>query len=169
MDGNKFERRTVRNDEPVVVFLLGMSVRKWWRIDKWLPVALSMPKMMRELESDPALGFLGAQSGFGTVIQYWRSTEDLLRYAQSKDHAHRPAWTHFYQRVAKSRAVGIWHETYAVEAGAYECIYGNVAPLGMGRFKPLMPAVGARESAKKRLQAYREKAPADFAHQCPIQ
>ena len=65
------------------------------------------------------LGFLGARTLMGgkgvTVVQYWRSVEDVYRYASAPDHEHRPAWTAFNARARKAAgAVGIWHETYAV-------------------------------------------------------
>ena len=152
MKRSTFERLTVDNDQDVVVFLIGMRVRQWWRVDKWLPVAMAMPRMIRELKNDPALGYLGAQDYFGVSIQYWQSLEHLLRYAKSNDHAHRPAWTAFYKKAAASRAVGIWHETYFVRRRQYECVYGNMPPQGLGSFRPRIPASGHRDAASDRLR-----------------
>jgi hypothetical protein len=28
----------------MVVFLIGMEVTRWWRVDAWLPVFLAMPR-----------------------------------------------------------------------------------------------------------------------------
>ncbi len=55
-----------------MVFLIGMSVNRWWKIHKWLPVALAMPKMLRALRAHPECGCLGFRFGT-TIIQYWRS------------------------------------------------------------------------------------------------
>ena len=40
------QRMTALMDRPFVVFLIGMRINKWWRPDLWLPVAMSMPKMV---------------------------------------------------------------------------------------------------------------------------
>ena len=82
------------------------------------------------------LGFLGARTLMGgkgvTVIQYWRSVEDVYRYASAADHEHRPAWTAFNVRARKAAgAVGIWHETYAVPAGAHESVYVGLPVMGI--------------------------------------
>ena len=135
-----------------VVFLIGMRVNKPWKLHKWIPVFLGMPKMLKELHKDPSSGFLGA-SQFGLVlVQYWRSFDHLERYARSHDREHWPAWLAFNKRMAKSRGdVGIWHETYLVRAGEYEAIYSGMPPIGLGRVSNLVPASGRRESARERV------------------
>jgi hypothetical protein len=56
-------------------------------------------------------------------------------------------------RVRNSRGdVGIWHETYRVEAGAYEAVYSGMPTRGLGRVGRLVPATGRRETARQRLQ-----------------
>jgi hypothetical protein len=86
-------------------------------------------------------------------VQYWRSFEQLERYARSRDHVHWPAWVEFNTRVNKSRGdVGIWHETYRVRAGEYEAIYSGMPPFGLGKVGPLVPAIGKRESARGRMR-----------------
>ena len=86
------------------------------------------------------------------MVQYWRSTEHLLRYARTKDREHFPAWTRFREKAASTSVVGIWHETFQVRADAYECIYGNFpSPFGLGKVGELVPATGKLAVAKKRL------------------
>jgi hypothetical protein len=120
-----------------VVFLIGMRVNKPWKIHRWLPVFLQMPKMLRELEREPDSGLLGATQGLLTtgpvVVQYWRSFEQLERYARNPDAAHLRAWRRFNRLVRGSGDVGIWHETYRVRAGEYETIYGNMPRVGLAR------------------------------------
>jgi len=53
-----------------VVFLIGMGINKWWKIHKWLPVAMAMPRMSKELAKNPDSGFLGATMGFPGIVQY---------------------------------------------------------------------------------------------------
>ncbi|MGH8968496.1 MAG: DUF4188 domain-containing protein [Actinomycetes bacterium] len=147
------ERLAARIDGPFVVFLIGMRVNKPWKLRAWWPTFTAMPRMLKELEAYPASGFLGAESSMGLIVQYWRSFEDLERYANSRDHRHWPAWRAFNQRVRNSRGdVGIWHETYRVEAGAYEAIYSGMPPRGLGRVGRLVPATGRRESARQRME-----------------
>jgi hypothetical protein len=137
-----------------VVFLIGMRINKPWKLHKWLPVFLAMPKMLKELRARPESGFLGAIFGPKVIVQYWRSFEHLEAYARSNDSQHWPAWVAFNQRFGTSRGdVGIWHETYLVSAGRYEAIYSGMPPFGLGEASTLIPAAGHRESARGRIAA----------------
>ena len=40
-----------------VVFLIGMRINKPWKLHKWLPVFLAMPKMLKEFWS-PGVGVM---------------------------------------------------------------------------------------------------------------
>jgi hypothetical protein len=134
-----------------VVFLIGMRINKPWKIHKWLPVFLAMPRMLKELEAQPDSGFLGCTRGFPLIVQYWRSFEHLESYARSRDNQHWPAWVAFNKRVGDSRGdVGIWHETYHVRAGEYETVYSGMPPFGLGKIGNLVAASGKRESARER-------------------
>jgi hypothetical protein len=111
--------------------------------------------MVKELEDKGReLGYLGQEQWGGRTsiqVQYWRSREQLMAYARNKTGIHLPAWKHFNQVVAKSTAVGIWHETYCVRAGEYECIYGNMPLFGLGKAAERVDASGKLETAKGRL------------------
>ncbi len=146
------ERMTAVRDDGVVVFLIGMRVHRWWKVHKWLPVALAMGRMLRELYTNKASGLLGVLGSGMTMLQYWESTEKLLSYASDRNGQHFPAWADFYKRVGKNGDVGIWHETYVVPNGAFESIYVNMPPHGMGKFARLEPARGHRARAATRLQ-----------------
>ena len=39
-----------------VVFLIGMRINKPWKLHRWLPVFMAMPKMLKELEQHPEMG-----------------------------------------------------------------------------------------------------------------
>ena len=152
-------RMTAELDGDFVVFLIGMRINKLWKIHKWLPVLLAMPRMLRELEKQPASGFLGHTFGSKVIVQYWRSFEHLEAYARKADAQHWPAWVAFNKRVGDSRGdVGIWHETYHVRAGEYETVYSGMPPFGLGKAGKLVPASGRRESARGRMTA-RESQP----------
>ena len=148
------ERVTAQIDDQVVVFLIGMRINRLWKVHKWWPVAAAMPRMLRELAEDPDSGLLGVESWFGNptiALQYWRSFEHLERYAKDSARRHRPAWAAFNRAVAGNGDVGIWHETYRVRPGDYECIYNNMPPFGLARATRTVPARGRLESASGRM------------------
>ena len=112
-------RYTADIDGDFVVFLIGMRLNHPLRIRKWWPVAAAMPKMLKVLSQHPELGCLGFQQWFGRttiLVQYWRSMDQLMAYATSKQAAHLPAWKAFNQAAGTDGSVGIWHETYLVES-----------------------------------------------------
>lgn len=149
------ERMTAKIEGDFVVFLIGMRVNKWWKFWQWAPVASAMPRMLIELGKQPDLGLLHARTYFGWpnvfVLQYWRSFEHLHRYSVDSSRAHLPAWKAFNKAVSSNGDVGIWHETYLVSAGQYECVYNNMPRFGLANAAEYVPAQGARKSAKGRL------------------
>jgi hypothetical protein len=139
-----------------VVFLIGMRINKPWLPHKWLPVALAMPRMIKELEGAPKdVGFLGyTPLGLANMVQYWRSFDHLERYARAHDAAHWPAWVDFNRRMKNSRGdVGIWHETYRISAGDYEAIYSGMPPYGLGKAGAAAAIRENTDSARQRLAA----------------
>jgi Monooxygenase af470-like len=148
------ERMTAELDGEVIVFLIGMRINRGWKLHKWLPIARAMPRMLRELEASPNTGFLGFHTWLGNptiTLQYWRSFDDLERYAKDATRLHRPAWASFNRAVASNGDVGIWHETYRVRPGDFECIYNNMPPFGLAKATKCVPALGRRESAAGRM------------------
>jgi hypothetical protein len=148
-------RVTAEIEGDFVVFLIGMRINKPWKLRRWLPVFLAMPKMVRELERDPASGLLGANLYFAgprrpMLVQYWRSFAQLESYARSREAAHWPAWVAFNKRVGSNGDVGIWHETYLIAAGSYECLYNNMPATGLGAISPLVAAMGESATAAGR-------------------
>ena len=150
------ERVTAEIGGEVCVFLIGMRVNRFWKLHRWLPVARAMRRMLVELEKLPDSGFLGVEQWFGNptlMVQYWRSFEQLEAYAVSRDRAHLPAWAEFNRLVGSNGDVGIWHETYRVRPGDFECVYHNMPPFGLARATRTVPATGPRESAAGRMAA----------------
>ena len=149
------ERVCAEADKEIVVFLIGMRINKLWKVWKWLPVVLAMPKMLKELAAHPELGMLSARGQYGlrnlSVLQYWRSAEHLVAYAQSSDRSHLPAWQAFNRKIGTGGDVGIWHETYIVPEGHSESIYVNMPRYGLGLAGEVFPAKGPRATATKRL------------------
>lgn len=149
-------RFTARMDEPFVVFLIGMRVNRPLAVRKWLPTARAMGPMLKELYQHPEKGFLGSEFFLyrwgPALVQYWRSFEDLEKFARNPDDPHMPAWQRFNREARSSGAVGIWHETYLVEPGGYEAIYANMPEFGLAKATERVPAVGGRETARRRLK-----------------
>jgi hypothetical protein len=140
-------------DGDFVVFLIGMRINRPWKVHRWWPVFVAMPKMIRELERDPESGFLGASNGFfaggPALVQYWRSFEQLERFARDPGSRHLPAWKAFNTLVRASGDVGIWHETYRVRAGEYEAIYGNMPRVGLASVAEHLPVDAASTAARR--------------------
>lgn len=139
---------TARIEGDFVVFLIGMRINKPWKIGTWWPVFIAMPKMVKELQAaGPSCGFLGTTPvRLGVIAQYWRSFEQLESYARARDNRHWPAWVAFNKRVKGARDdVGIWHETYKVRSGEYECVYSGMPPYGLAAAAELVPIGRQRE------------------------
>lgn len=154
MSSVRAERLAANIDGDFVVFLIGMRINSLVRVDRWLPVATAMPRMLKELQRRPELGLLHYEIWGGRttlVLQYWRSIEQLLAYATNRQAEHLPAWRAFNRAVGTNGAVGIWHETYCVSAGNYENVYVNMPEFGLGKAGGLQPATGSRQSAAGRL------------------
>lgn len=112
-----------------VVFIVGMRINHIWAVHRWMPVMMAMPMMVIEQIRNREIGVIGIPRTFvsGRLIQvqqYWKTYEDLERYA--KGDLHLPAWSKFNKAARKSNAVGIYHETYTVKAGTYEGIFVNI-------------------------------------------
>lgn len=148
-------RYTARTDEPFVVFTIGMRINNLLAVNKWAPVACSMGPMLRELYRNPEKGFLGAETFLYrrgiALIQYWRSFEDLEKFARDPEDKHMPAWQRFNRTVRSDSSVGIWHEAYIVERGNYESVYANMPVFGLAKATEHVPAIGGRETARRRL------------------
>lgn len=87
-----------------------------------------------------------------TVVQYWRSVEDILRFGGDAGHARMPVWQEFNARARQSPgAVGIWHEPYAVPATGHESLDRGTTELGLGAVAGLVPVPRRGYSARQRL------------------
>jgi hypothetical protein len=150
-------RYTAEIEGDFVVFLIGMRFNKLWKVHRWLPVFLAMPKMLAELFRHPEKGLLGARTTISgrtvTLIQYWRSFEQLEQFARDADDPHLAAWRKFNAKVGTNGDVGIYHETFRVGAGQYECIYGNMPVMGLAKASNHAPVGRRGEAARDRITA----------------
>ena len=149
----KPSRTTHEHDGELVVFLIGMTVNRWWRPDRWLPVFGAMTPMLTELMRDPDSGLAGFRVTIGrggpVLVQYWTSLEKLYAYASSPDQAHRPAWTAFNRRARSAPgAVGIWHETFVVDRA--ESMYVDRTESGLAQATRSVPVGPRSDTARAR-------------------
>lgn len=149
------EQVTAEVDGDFVVFRIGMRINAVWKVHRWLPVFLSMPRMLHDLEDEPERGLMAYDLKLGLrsheVVQYWRSFEHLRGYALDPEERHAASMQRFVRAVRESEDVGLWHETYLVRAGEYETIYTNMPPTGLGKAGDVRPAAGRRATAAGRL------------------
>jgi hypothetical protein len=148
-------RMTAEIEGDFVVFLIGA------RFNRKLDFARSlvdlgghkgMKHMLDYLVAHPDKGLLAYEMGLPTIVQYWRSFDQLEAFAKDKEDPHLEAWRRYWRRVGKSDRSGIWHETYLVREGEYEAVYGNMPPHGLGKAGRLLP-VSEASSARGRLKA----------------
>lgn len=147
-------RMTVELEGDFVVFLIGARFDRRHPARSLLDLGgrRGMRHMLDYLMARPEKGLLAYQMGLPTIVQYWRSFEQLEAFAKDRDDPHLDAWRTYWRRVGRSDRTGIWHETYLVTAGNYEAIYGNMPPHGLGKAGKLIPAT-EQSSARGRLGA----------------
>jgi hypothetical protein len=117
-----------------------------------------MPRMIKWLEQHPQAGLLHYEQAIRSplspmIVQYWRSFEDLERFARSPEAPHLEVWKRFNATVRDSGDVGIWHETYRVAGGASESIFGNMPRTGLGVAGDLQPVGSTAATAASRIGA----------------
>ena len=65
-----------------------------------------------------------------TFVSYWRSIEDLHAFAHTG--LHRDTWLWWEKNLKRMDAVGINHEIFLAEPGAWENVYVNFQPTMLG-------------------------------------
>ncbi|WP_449339542.1 DUF4188 domain-containing protein [Streptomyces chartreusis] len=150
-------RTTADAEGDVVVLLIGMRINHFWAVHQWLPVMLSMFRMLGELARDSDRGLLGrvlltASPRTYYIVQYWESKENA-----APDMFHHKVWgiINRKERAGMARGhVGIWHEAYVVPEGAYESIYADMPAFGLAAAHGQVPVAARGRYAKDRF-AYR--------------
>ncbi len=147
-------RWTHTHEGDLTVFLIGVRVNRPWRPVALFPVLAAMGQMLAELGRDPGSGFLGYRMTLGwrgpVLVQYWRTVEDVYRYATDTGARHRPAWSAFNRRVRRvPGAVGIWHETY--EVARAESLYVDLPVQGLAAATGARPVTSRLDRAAARL------------------
>ncbi len=137
------ERMAAEIDGEYVVYINGMRLNKLRALPKYLRAGLAAGKMFERLAADPDNGFLGYLPAFtglrsGAAIQYWRSLEDIKRFAHDPDDLHVPAWLWYDEEVGDNGELGFWAELYVVSDGTFETFYRNMPPIGLGEHGSLV-------------------------------
>lgn len=151
-------RYTAEHDGDVTVFLIGMRINKIHRPDRWVPVFFTMPRMLIHLSRHPESGLLGFENWFGRttmLLSYWRSPEDVQRFASDSAAPHLKAWRNFRATVGDGGDVGIWHETYVVKANARESVYGNMPEFGLAKATSHVAVGPGLRTARQRMENQR--------------
>lgn len=128
-----------------------------------MKVANAMMPMIKTLYEHPEKGFLSGESFFSLFplqtifVSYWRSFEDIERFARAKDDPHLAAWVCFNREIGYDGSVGIWHETYTIDPGHSEALYANMPLFGLAKAtRTTIPVHGGHlKNARGRLRGQR--------------
>ncbi|MBL1077935.1 DUF4188 domain-containing protein [Nocardia sp. 2] len=133
----------------LVVIMLGMRVRRPKGMLRLLGVG---PKLYRSHHDRPD-GLLLHEDIVWSMFpphwgarQYWRDLESLERWTRSEPH--RIWWQEF---LRDSGGTGFWHEAYFARGGI-DSVYDDMAPHGLARFAPTVPARGRLFSTRGRVR-----------------
>lgn len=125
-----------------VIYINGFRLNKLRAFPRWFRAGRKIGVMFDELADDPDSGFLGYQPALqglrgGGSIQYWRSLEDLQRFAHDPNDMHVPAWKWVNENI-RNGEVGFWAEIYLIKDGNYETFYRDMPPKGLGSLTKLV-------------------------------
>lgn len=147
-------RYTVQLSEPVVVFLIGMRVNRGGGGGRW---PWRCRGCSRAWAREPELGLLPVETFTRgrtvLLVQYWATHEQLERFATARDLPHAAPWARFTRELSGSGDVGIYHETYLVESGKVEAIYGDMPRFGLAAATSHVPITRGRETGRERIAA----------------
>ena len=150
-------RFTAQGSQEVVLFRIGMRFNGWRGIVPALRTFASMPFMLAEQRAHPEIGMLWTTTSLSwpviALTQFWRSFEDLERYATAADGRHTRMWRWFNKLGRRGLGTGIWHETYRIAPGSYEAIYVNMPRYGIAAVTVHEPVVAAKARARERLES----------------
>ncbi len=129
-------------EDGFVIYINGMRLNKLRALPRYLMAGLKVGKMFDRLAADPDSGFLGYEPALmgprhGAAIQYWRSLEDIRRFASDPGDMHVPAWQWFNER--DDGGLAFWSELYVIEPENYETFFRNVEGVGLSRFGRMVP------------------------------
>ena len=142
--------------DATAVFLIGLRINTVRGLTKAGPVLTAMPRMLTFLASHPESGLLSFGNWLGRttmLVSYWRSAEDVQRFASDPAAPHAQAWRAFNKRIGAGRDIGIWHELYTITPGQFEGVYVNMPAFGMGKAGEHLAVGEGMRTSKQRMAA----------------
>lgn len=142
--------------EATALFLIGLRINTVRGLARSGPVFTAMPRMLSYLSQHPESGLLGFGSWLGRttmLASYWRSAQDVQRFAADPDAPHAPAWRAFNARIGAGKDIGIWHELYTVTPGNFEGVYVNMPAFGMAAAGEHLPVHDGLRTSRQRMAA----------------
>ncbi len=140
--------------DATAVFLIGLRINTFRGLVKARPVIAAMPRMLRFLAGNPESGLLASESWLGRttiLLSYWRSVEDVQRFASDAAAPHAAAWREFNQRIGSGPNLGIWHELYTIRPGDFEGVYVNMPRFGLAGAGAHVPVSTGMRTSKQRM------------------
>jgi hypothetical protein len=151
-------RYAARSDSDFVLFRIGMRFNGRRGIGAALKTFFTlMPAMLAEQQAQPEIGMLSTSIALSWPViqmtQFWRSFDDLERYATAPDGRHTNAWRWFNKLGRANEGTGVWHETYRIAPGSFEAIYVNMPRYGLAAAVEHAPVMRGADRARDRMNA----------------
>ena len=148
-------RYAARSTSELVLFRIGMRFNGFRGVVAALKAFRKMPAMLAEQEANPEIGLLSSSVAIAwpviAVTQFWRSFDDLERYATASERQHTAAWRWFNKLGRAGEGTGIWHETFRIAPTSFEAIYVNMPRYGLAAAVDHVPVVPATNRARDRM------------------
>lgn len=142
--------------DATAVFLIGLRINTLRGLTRSGPVIAAMPRMLKYLAKHQESGLLSFGNWFGrttVLVSYWRTAQDVQRFASDRDAPHADAWRKFNARIGVGRDIGVWHELYTVTPGNFEGVYVNMPEFGMAAAGEHLPVGNGMRTSKQRMAA----------------
>jgi hypothetical protein len=148
-------RFTAATDQSLVVFAIGMRINRRWAIHRWLRPTINTARMWWYLQRHRPAGYRNGYLfvyawGVG-MMQYWSDFDSLETFSHDREQPHLAAWRQLAAQTATDTTFGYWHETYRVEPGTSEAIYGSMPIFGLAAATEHDAVAAATETARSRI------------------
>ena len=149
-------RYTAQTDQPIIVFAIGMRFNRFYAVHKWCRPMVNTLRMWRYVQTQHPEGYLGGYlnaywRGLG-MLQYWKDFDSLEKFSHDPVHPHLAAWRQLAALTKNDQTFGYWHETYQVEPGTSEAIYGSMPRFGLAAATQHVAIQESTEAARSRLK-----------------
>ena len=142
--------------DATAVFLIGLRINTFRGLARSRPVITAMPRMLTFLAQHPDSGLLSFGNWLGRttmLVSYWRTAQDVQRFASDPQAPHAAAWREFNARIGSGRDIGVWHELYTVTPGNFEGVYVNMPAFGMAAAGEHLPVGDGMRTSRQRMAA----------------